>query len=91
MVVGITEVCRIGEHDGGEPLLPERGVVAPSGVRELLSVARHDQWNNREVRLHGLRDGAGQAVRPLVADHGKKISGRGHGDGHTGRNFLRVR
>jgi hypothetical protein len=49
MVMRITEVGRIREHDGREALLPERGVVAPSGVRELLSVARHDQWNNREM------------------------------------------
>lgn len=62
MVMRITEVGSIREHDGREALLPERGVVAPSGVWELLSVARHDQWNDREMRFHGFRDGAGQDV-----------------------------
>ena len=62
MVMRITEVGRIREHDSREAFLPERGVVAASGVWELLSVARHDQWDNREVRLHGLRYGAGQDV-----------------------------
>ena len=62
MIVGITKVGGIGEHDGWEALLPERGMVAPSGVRELLSVARHNEWNDREVRFHGLDDGTGQSL-----------------------------
>lgn len=62
MVMGIAEVSRIGEHDGGKALLPERGVVAPSRVGELLTVARYDQGNYREVRFHGLGDGACQGL-----------------------------
>ena len=62
MVVGITEVRRIRQHDGGKPVLPERGVVTSPRVRQLLTVARYDQWNDRKMRLHRVRDGAGQSV-----------------------------
>lgn len=90
MIMRIAEVGGIGEHDGGKPLFPEGGMVAASGIRELFAVARYDQWNDREVRLHGLGNCAGQSTRLFVADHGQKISSCGHGDGHTGRDLLRV-
>lgn len=49
MVVGIAKICCIGEHDSWKPMLPERGVVAASRVRQQLAIARHDEWNDREV------------------------------------------
>ena len=90
MVMGITEVGRVGEHDGGEPLFPEGSVVAASGIRQFLSVTRHDQGNEREVRFHGIDDGASQILRPFIADYGQKISCCWNRDRHTRRSLLRV-
>jgi hypothetical protein len=63
-------------------------MVTASGVWQRLSIAWHDQWNDREMQLHRVSDGAGQSLSPFIADHSKEISGCGNSDRHTGRDHL---
>src|SRR4051794_2100652 len=89
MVMRIPEIGRIGQHYRGETLLPEGGMVTPSGIRQCFTVARHKQWHNGQVLRQRFSHEPRQDLGLLVPNHGEEIPDRGYGYRDTGWNPLR--
>src|SRR6185295_8468514 len=93
MVMRIPEVRRIGQHHSWIAYIPERGMVATTGMRHGLPSARHHQRQGLEqsrlppgilFKLKHQRSGC------LVAHDREKVSPGRHRNGYTRRNLLRV-
>jgi hypothetical protein len=50
MVVRISEIRRVGQHDSWVAVMPEGSVVAAPGIRELFPIAGDNERDGLEIR-----------------------------------------
>ena len=74
-------------------MVPEGGVVAAPGIRQLFAIAGDDKRNGLEIsdlRFHGRLTSRDERARGGIADDGKEIACGGDRNRHAGRFLLRA-